>query len=88
MDRSFLNFRQDASIVEFHQKLDAVFTEEDKKFVEGESTKAATGAHNPNPATEYTQMKPDNAFASIKVTDTTPDELKNKKETKPKFFRE
>jgi hypothetical protein len=87
MDRSFLNFRQDASIVEFHQKLDSVFSE-DEKFVEGETTKAATGAHNPNPATEYTQMKPDNAFASIKVTDTTPDELKGKNETTPKFFKE
>jgi hypothetical protein len=86
MDKSFLDFKP-AYDNSFLTKLQQVLSENDVKFVEGTKTKAATGAHNPNPATEYTQMHPslcskniDIAFANVSVTGTTPDEITTKKE--------
>lgn len=79
MDKSFLNFKP-AYDSNFESKLQQILSEDDIKFVEGTKTKAATGAHNPNPATEYTQMEQDTSFVNIGVTDTTPEDRTTKKE--------
>lgn len=79
MDKSFLNFKP-AFDEQFLTNLHEVLSEENVKFVQGSQTKAATGAHNPNPATEYTQMEPDTSFANINTTGLTPKEQTTQKE--------